>query len=75
MYQTGNEPVVGSPLVEGVTVSAEVLGLVKGEKIRVFTYKPKKRQRRTLGHRQQYTEVKVAAINTGESKPAKKADK
>lgn len=74
MYQTGAEPVVGAPFVAGVTVSAELVDQVKGEKIRVFTYKPKKRQRRTLGHRQQLTRVKIVDIITG--KPAKaKADK
>jgi large subunit ribosomal protein L21 len=64
MYQTGTEPVVGAPFVEGVSVNAEVLGQMKGEKIRVFTYKPKKRQRRTLGHRQQITELKIVDIAT-----------
>lgn len=75
MYQTGSEPVIGAPFVGGATVTAEVLGDVKGEKIRVFTYKPKKRQRRTLGHRQQYTEIKISEINAGEAKAAKKAEK
>jgi len=68
MYQTGAEPVIGTPLVEGITVTAEVLGQIKGTKIRVFTYKPKKRQRRTLGHRQQLTQIKVTGIGAAEVK-------
>ena len=74
MYQDGPAPVIGTPFVEGVTVTAEVIGDVKGDKLRVFTFKPKKRQRRTLGHRQQYTQVKIAGIATAE-KPAKAAAK
>src|SRR6476469_414959 len=59
MYQDGQSPVIGAPFVAGAIVKAEVVAQTKGEKIRVFTYKPKKRQRRTLGHRQQLTEVKI----------------
>ena len=62
MYQTGEIPVTGNPFIEGVVVTAEVMGEIKGEKIRVFTYKPKKRQRRTMGHRQMYTQVKIQEI-------------
>jgi len=73
MYQTGSEPVVGAPFVGGVSVTGEVVAQVKGDKIRVFTYKPKKRQRRTLGHRQQLTQVKITEIVTAakEEKAAK----
>ena len=69
MYQTGAEPVIGTPYAEGITVSAQVMGQIKGTKIRVFTYKPKKRQRRTLGHRQQLTQIKITEIGA----PVKKA--
>ena len=67
IYQDGPDPVVGAPFVSGVTVTAEVLGQVKGDKIRVATYKAKKRQRRTLGHRQQLTQVKIQDISTPKS--------
>lgn len=43
-------------------VSAEVLEQGKGEKIRVFKFKSKKRYRRTQGHRQQFTKLKITAI-------------
>lgn len=71
MYAQGAEPIVGSPYVDGVTVTAQVMSQHRGPKIRVFTYKPKKRQRRTIGHRQSQTQVKVTAIL--EPKPATKA--
>lgn len=52
--------VVGRPYVEGRVISATVVGNVKGEKLVVFKYHPKKRYRRKQGHRQQYTHLKVA---------------
>lgn len=53
---------VGSPLVSGAVVKAEVLGVKKGEKIIVFRYRNKKRYRRRTGHRQRYTEIKISDI-------------
>ncbi len=45
------------------TVSAKVLKNGKGKKITVFTYKPKKDEKRKKGHRQPYTKVEITAIN------------
>jgi large subunit ribosomal protein L21 len=59
----GDTVELGSPMLN-TTVSAEVIDHSKGKKIRVFTYKSKKRQRRTLGHRQTITTVRIAAIGT-----------
>lgn len=48
---------------EASTVSAKVLKNGKGKKITVFTYKPKKDEKRKKGHRQPYTKVEITAIN------------
>lgn len=48
--------------LKGLHVSAEVMEHGRGDKIRVFKFKSKKRYRRTQGHRQGYTKVKVTAI-------------
>lgn len=53
----------GAPLLEGATVAAKVLKNGKAKKINVFTYKPKKGQKRAMGHRQPYTKVEITAIN------------
>jgi large subunit ribosomal protein L21 len=53
---------VGTPLVEGASVTATVLGDEKGEKLTVFKYKPKKRYRIKTGHRQSYTRLRIDAI-------------
>ena len=42
---------------------AKVLKNGKGKKITVFTYKPKKNEKRKMGHRQPYTKVEITAIN------------
>ncbi|MCE7937508.1 50S ribosomal protein L21 [bacterium] len=53
---------VGTPLLEGASVHATVVGDVKGDKLTVFKYKRKNRYRIKTGHRQQYTELKIDAI-------------
>ncbi len=53
---------VGTPLIDRAKVRAKILSHFKGDKIIVFKYKPKKRQRIKKGHRQQYTEVEVTKI-------------
>jgi large subunit ribosomal protein L21 len=53
---------VGSPLVSGATVRAEVIGERKGEKLVIFRYRNKKRYRRRTGHRQRYTQIKISEI-------------
>ncbi|MBE6854552.1 MAG: 50S ribosomal protein L21 [Ruminococcus sp.] len=53
---------VGAPYVAGATVEAKVLKNGKAKKITVFTYKPKKGEKRKMGHRQPYTQVQISAI-------------
>ena len=53
---------VGAPNVDGAAVSGKVLKNGKGKKIYVMTYKPKKNEKRQLGHRQPYTKVEITKI-------------
>ncbi len=53
---------VGSPTVEGATVTASVVRQGKGKKIIVYKYKPKKGYHKKIGHRQLYTQVRIDAI-------------
>ena len=55
-------PVFGNPAVAGASVTAKVLKQGKGKKLTVFTYKPKKNQKRKMGHRQPYTKVEIQSI-------------
>ncbi|MCM1314549.1 MAG: 50S ribosomal protein L21 [Muribaculaceae bacterium] len=53
---------IGTPYVDGATVEAKVIKNGKAKKITVFTYKPKKGEKKKQGHRQPYTQVKIEAI-------------
>jgi large subunit ribosomal protein L21 len=53
---------VGAPVVEGAAVDAHIDNHVRGEKLYVFKYKPKKRYRRKIGHRQELTELTITGI-------------
>lgn len=54
---------VGTPYLTGATVNAKVIKNGKGKKITVMTYKPKKNEKRKLGHRQPYTKLEISAVN------------
>jgi len=56
-------PRIGTPLVEGASVSVDVVGPEKGPKVRTVKHKRRKGYRKTIGHRQKYTRVRVTAIN------------
>jgi large subunit ribosomal protein L21 len=61
----------GSPVEASVT--ATVIAHRRGRKIRVFTYKPKKRHRRTLGYRSQLTELRIDDVARGKADEKPKA--
>lgn len=56
------EATIGSPTVQGASVEAKVLENGKGDKIRVYKMRRRKRYRRTHGHRQHFTEIEVTGI-------------
>jgi len=66
-----NKLEIGEPTVKGAKVIAKVLGQVKGEKLIIFKYKPKKRYKRKIGHRQQFTEIEIVAIQANNDSTAK----
>jgi large subunit ribosomal protein L21 len=63
LFVGGENVKVGSPLVEGATVTAKVEKQGRAKKIIVFKYKAKKNMRRKQGHRQPYTKLVIEAIN------------
>jgi len=54
---------IGAPLLSGASVSADVLGMVKGDKIDIQKYRRRKGYHKKQGHRQQQVEVRITAIN------------
>jgi large subunit ribosomal protein L21 len=64
-------------LASDTVVTAKVISHHRGRKLRVFKYKPKKRNRRTVGHRSHLTELEVQSVGAktaAASKPAKKEE-
>ncbi|MEM1010900.1 MAG: 50S ribosomal protein L21 [Planctomycetota bacterium] len=62
LFVGGDAPTIGTPVVEGATVTADVLGPVKGKKLRVVKVKRRKGVHIETGHRQKYLRVKVTGI-------------
>lgn len=58
----GDNVMVGTPVVNNAVVRATVLDHGRGEKIKIFKYKPKKRYRKRAGHRQHLTRLKIDEI-------------
>ena len=58
----GENSKVGAPVVEGAVVEAKVVKNGKGKKIDVIKYKPKKGEKKHIGHRQPYTKVEITKI-------------
>jgi large subunit ribosomal protein L21 len=64
-YRNDSEFKVGQPIVEGATVTAEVLSVAQGPKLVIQKSRRRKNYRRKTGHRQLYTRVKIDKINVG----------
>ena len=72
----GDNVIVGTPVVANASVEAQVVSQTRGPKIIIFRRKRRKNHRRTQGHRQDLTLLKITDINTSAKKtaaPAKKA--
>lgn len=58
----GDDFMIGTPAVSGISVTAKVVEHVKGPKVTSFRYRPKKRIRVKGGHRHQYTRLMIESI-------------
>lgn len=58
----GKKTQIGKPLVEGASVTAEVVGQVKGPKLEIVKFRRRKKSRQHIGHRQKYLGVRIAKI-------------
>ena len=63
MVGDGDTITVGTPTVEGATVSGTILGESLGPKLVIFKFKQKVKYRRTAGHRQHFTRVRIDEIS------------
>jgi len=65
---------ITGPELEGVRVRATIAAHFRGEKIRVFKFKRRKQYKRTIGHRQELTRLKVTDIVTPQPATAQEAE-
>ena len=63
LAKDGNSVLVGSPYLKGAHVTCEVLGSVRGDKVIAYKYKKRKSEKKKIGHRQEFTSVKVKEIS------------
>ena len=61
----GSDVKVGAPYVTGAKVTGEIVRHFRGKKIRSYRFKRKKGYQRTVGHRQDYTAVKITGVVGG----------
>jgi len=62
MVRNGEDVMIGQPFIDGAQVVGKIAEELKGNKIRVFKYKRKKRYSRRRGHRQQYMKADIEEI-------------
>jgi ribosomal protein L21 len=62
LVSNGENLSIGAPLVQGASVTAEVLAQDKAEKVVAFKFKRRKGYHRTVGHRRQITRLKIKSI-------------
>ena len=62
MVRNGDAIKIGTPVVTGAKVQAEVASHGRGRKIIVYKFKPRRNYRKKQGHRQAYTELKITGI-------------
>jgi large subunit ribosomal protein L21 len=63
MVSGDDQPMVGTPFVQGAAVEATVVNHRSGDKIIVFKFQARKRRRRKIGHRQQLSELRIGSIS------------
>ncbi len=63
LVKTDDQTYIGQPVVEGATVKGVVEERGQGDKVLVFKYKKKKQYRRTRGHRQHFSAVRIQGIH------------
>lgn len=63
MVADGDDIKIGAPVVAGASVKATVLSHGRGDKVMIFKMRRRKHYRKTQGHRQNYTEIRIDGIS------------
>jgi large subunit ribosomal protein L21 len=67
----GDTPQLGSPMIEGASVAAEIISHGRGPKVIAFKKRRRKNSRRKRGHRQDFVLIRISEILTQGAKPTK----
>lgn len=62
MITNDDKTTLGTPFIAGASVKAEVLAQGRHKKIKIIKFRRRKHHMKTMGHRQNYTEIKITAI-------------
>jgi large subunit ribosomal protein L21 len=63
MVADGDDVKIGAPVLAGASVKATVLGHGRGDKVMIFKMRRRKHYRKTQGHRQNFTEIRIDGIS------------
>ena len=63
MLSNGDDITCGTPLVANAVVTAEILEHARHKKIKIIKFRRRKHHMKQMGHRQNYTQVKITAIS------------
>ena len=58
----GEDVKIGAPYLDGAKVTATVIANGRGDKVKIVKFRRRKHSRRTMGHRQSYTEIEITSI-------------
>jgi large subunit ribosomal protein L21 len=64
LVKDDSETMIGTPFVAGARIEAEVLENGQSDKVQIYKYKRRTKYRRTQGHRQRFTEIRIDKIIT-----------
>jgi len=65
LYVDGDDVQIGQPYLENASVTAEVMDIVKGEKLSILRFRRRKHSMRKIGHRQKFTKIQIKEIKAG----------
>jgi len=74
-HSDGDTVTHGTPLIEGATVTGEVVEQRKDKKVIAFKYRRRKGYHRTVGHRRKLTRIKITEISLGAKTSKRKKEK
>lgn len=73
MVGDGDKTTIGAPYVDGAAVAVEIIEQGRARKVIAFKKRRRQNSKRTIGHRQHFTQIEISEILTGGAKPSKEA--